>query len=365
MLPEQLEKRLLTAWKNAWDWLTAAQSKTTGAWHSETYGGLKSGSGTTTLVLYTWSQASEKQRDQITLNMQTALNFLKAGFAKRKTVAAPDGTMDFPTYGAAYLIIATKQLIALSGNHIKKLDTRALPRSSELLNYLIHSQITEKRGFKLDSPDYGGWDFLGPDDARGITTGSNVSLMAIILEALQQDDLKDIKTARQLAREWLLRNQQLTRDGGFTFTPQADSLNNKAQWHDVERQHPLSYGSATCDGLRALIAAGEPINAAPCQNAIAWLNREAIIEQVPGFLLTAEQAMWAEGLRYYYWQSLARVWHLLAADKRESLQITLAETLLTAQNAAGYWQNRSARMREDDPLLATCFALLAINRLLN
>ena len=58
----------------------------------------------------------------------------------------------------------------------------------------------------------------------------------------------------ELAKAYVLRCQQA--DGGFAFTCEPASLNNKAAYADTELTKPRSYGTATCDGVLALVACG-------------------------------------------------------------------------------------------------------------
>jgi hypothetical protein len=229
---------------------------------------------------------------------------------------------------------------------------------------LLQAQVTEGRGFAKDSPDYGGWDLLGVDDATGITTGSNVSVTLYALEAIADDDDKAAVAARELGLAWLTRAQKATADGGFPFTADAVSLNNKAQWRDAEHRQPRSYGTCTADGLQALLHCGERDSSESVGAAVRWLTEHKAVEVVPGFEDLPAELGWRDGLRYYYAQSLARVLRRLPTAVAEERAEKLAAWLLKAQ-VAGAWKSESARMREDDPLIATSFALTALAQLVN
>jgi hypothetical protein len=352
MLPQDLQTSIRTQLTQAVAWLLAQQASD-GAWHSSTYGTLKAGAGLTALAIYTLSKLPE-QTPEIREAVHKAGNFLSAGFELKRTVAAPDGTLDYPTYAAALLISAGKMFPAL---------TERLPRE-KLLQYLLAAQVTQQRGFPPDAPEYGGWDLLGRDDAHGITTGTNVSVMRFVLEALSAGDFPGVPEAKKLALVWLLKAQQTTGSGGFPFTVVADSLNNKAQWSDEQHRQPQAYGSATADGLRCLLACGLTIRDELVKQAVQWLAAHPVVEWVPGFEKMPEENSWAKGLRYYYAQALVGILPLLPPEMARTRSEQLAKILLAMQQPAGCWQNDSARMREDDPLIATNFALQALAQLL-
>ena len=94
--------------------------------------------------------------------------------------------------------------------------------------------------------------------------------------------------------------------------------------------------------------------------ALAWLVKRTGLEVVPGFETLPPEAGWQRGLRYYYYASLARALAHFAASDREVRRAALAKHIVSLQKSDGSWQNESDRMRENDPLIATPLALLAL-----
>jgi len=334
-------------------WLVAQQAAD-GGWHSKAYGQLKDGASVTALAVYAISHAREK--DKLTPEESAAVtkgfDFLRRGLAKRGTIASPDGSLDFPTYAAALWLEATLRMA--------RNDERA-----KVIDYLVGAQVCEPRGFESSSASYGGWDFLGPADAQGITTGTNVSVTCFVLEALAAEQASGgrkpteaMETALVRGKAYALRCQQP--DGGFAFTCEPASLNNKAAFLDEKLTQPRSYGSATCDGIRALVACGMKAADEPVAKALAWLVKRTGLEVVPGFETLPPEAGWQRGLRYYYYASLARALAHFAASDREVRRAALAKHIVSLQKSDGSWQNESDRMRENDPLIATPLALLAL-----
>jgi hypothetical protein len=344
------------------NWLIAQQGEA-GGWHSKTYGQLKDGAGVTALVLDALS-VSETLQVMHRAAIRKALAFLDRGLTKRGTVAGPDGSLDFPTY-AAGLWLTAQQRFSLKEPAYESWRTK-------LLEYLVQAQVTEPRGFAADSPSYGGWDFLGPGDAQGITTGTNISVTRYVVEALRGDlewqrarngsrslsEVNGMRKSLELAKAYALCCQQA--DGGFAFTCEPASLNNKAAYSDTELTKPRSYGTATCDGIRALIACGAKSDEEPVAKAMTWLAKRTSLELVPGFEGFPPEAGWDRGLRFYYYAALSRVLSLFPLADRDARRDALTKHVIGLQMDDGSWVNESDRMRENDPLIATALAIAAL-----
>ena len=335
------------------DWLVKQQSAD-GGWNSTTYGQLKDGAAVTALALSAISHADDDWRKAHRQTIERGFGFLDRGLAKRGTIASPDGTLDFPTYAAALWLMAGRRFGP---------DEQSQSRRQIVIDYLLNAQVAKARGFEPDSPSYGGWDFLGRDDARAITTGTNMSITCYVVEALagvrsQESGVRSqaIDLAMGLAKAYVLRCQQA--DGGFAFTCEPASLNNKAAYRDEKLKQPRPYGTATCDGVRALVACGLKPTDEPVAKGLTWLANRPGLEIVPGFEGLAAEFGWQRGLRYYYYASLSKV--LPHLPDRGVRTAALHEQLLSQQKPDGSWTNESDRMRENDPLVATPLALEAL-----
>jgi len=330
-------------------WLLKQQADD-GGWHSTAYGQLKGGAAVTSLVLDVLSQFPVATIKKHEAAIDRGYRFLQTGIEKRKTIAAPDGSLDFPTYASALVLTASARFAA---------KVEFASQITQLLrDYLLAAQLLEARGFAADHPSYGGWDFLGEKDARGITTGTNVSVVAHVLEALVSDKSAAADKARAAAKAWLARCQQP--DGGFAFTPEPMSLNNKAEFSDEARAKPRSYGTATVEGVRSLLALGMTAENDAVKRAVTWLSKRSELEVVPGFEALPAETDWRRGLRFYYYYGLAAILRYLPQADRLSRRQGIERILLKEQREGGSWQNESDRMRENDPLIATSFALSAL-----
>jgi hypothetical protein len=122
-----------------------------------------------------------------------------------------------------------------------------------------------------------------------------------------------------------------------------------------------SYGTATADGLLALRAAGVSEDDPRITRAIAWLKLHHQPDRVPGFSEPSQppgsgtnqrngsNQPWATGLRFYYAHAISRALPELVVD-------------LPEQSTDGSFRNAVNLVKEDDPLIATPFALYVLTR---
>jgi len=76
---------------------------------------------------------------------------------------------------------------------------------------------------------------------------------------------------------------------------------------------------------------------------------------VPGFVGEAYQR-WPQGLAFYYAASSGAAFGALGVDPGPSVTDALKRT----QRADGSWANPEKLVKEDDPLIATAFAVRAL-----
>ena len=354
----EIREQAAAALEKSLAYLAKAQAKD-GGWHSQTYGQLKGGAALTTFVLDALSHAPAEGRKKQAEAIARGYEFLRAGFARRGTIACPDGSLDHPTYGAALWLRSRRRMELVGEERVR----------GDLLSYLLGAQCAEERGFEKESPSYGGWDFLGQGDAHGVTTGTNISVTCLVLEALAEElrrepsgkQAHEIQAAVSRVVVWTNRCQQ--KEGGFCFTPEPMSLNNKAEFKDEARHEPRAYGTATCDGMRALLACGVKSDDKRVTKAAAWLAERPSLELVPGFEGLPPERGWQRGLRFYYYASLAKILPTLPAADVTSRRKALLEMLLKLQRADGSYLNESDRMRENDPLIATGLGMATLGEL--
>ena len=326
-----------------------------GAWHSEHYGPLKQGAALTTFVLYSISHVPGEIREPYDVNIERAFEFLRTGVEANGFVTNPENSHDNPIYCTAMLLVAAERL--------------SLPLEDEtrqkMIKYLVDSQLADKRGFESDHVEYGGWDNLGPDPMAGKTSGTSISITCFILESLAEVEGEEVGACKAIAEGWLTRISEKSLDGGFFFTPRVESPNNKAQWLDDKSVAPRSYGTATCDGVRALSylnIASDDERFAP---AVRWLSENTELDEVPGFENNLDESSWQDGLRYYYYSTLSKTLQHLPEASRAQRRQQLIRHVIDLQGDDGLWKNTSSRMREDDPLIASPFSIIVLGELID
>jgi len=148
-------------------------------------------------------------------------------------------------------------------------------------------------------------------------------------------------------------------DGGFFFIAN-DPVRNKAGIAGKDatgRDRYASYGSATADGIRALRACGVSEEDPRLQAARRWLERSFRADAHPGGYANDREVNRRGALLLL---RLLGSRALRSEGDDLSRRDRLAEALLGRQGADGSWVNSAVAVREDDPLVATSFAMLAL-----
>ena len=147
--------------------------------------------------------------------------------------------------------------------------------------------------------------------------------------------------------------------GGFVYFP-GDSKAGKKKLKD-ETTALRSYGSMSYAGLLSLVFADLPSDDPRVSSALHWLAENFTVQENPG--------MKHQGL-YYYYQAMAKC---LAASGHHVLEKVdgtkidwrseLGAQLVSAQKGDGSWINETSRWWENDPILVTAYAVLALEQL--
>jgi squalene-hopene/tetraprenyl-beta-curcumene cyclase len=267
--------------------------------------------------------------------VQRALDFLIRQVDEQGGIGTRES--EYPNYAAALSIRALS----------KHRSEGWKPLVDRMTKRLLSLQLAEDLGWAPEDPEYGGWDFGAAPPKKPDTLRPDISVTAFVLEALRAAGASAEHPAWSRALKFVERCRNA--DGGFFFTPHAlTSFQNKAG--AGERGGFRSYGTATCDGARALLACGVSLQDTRLQAALAWLEERRIADRVPGFPETGSER-WGEGIFYYYAFALGG----LGVHGKE-----IAQRLRSLQTANGSWENPVGLMKEDDPLIATGLALSAL-----
>jgi len=333
-----------------------------GGWHSRTYGHLKPGVATTALVLETLATIDPGHAAG---DFERAEKFLVAWQGKDGGLGSGGDWLEYPTYSTALGILA---FVKLKPNGWEK-------TIEPWVKYLTSAQHTERNGCAAGDAAYGGW---GPEGAyvNGRGRGSNISATRFALDALTQANALDMLTRFKALT--FVRSCQAG-DGGFFFSPVTAEL-NKAGGAEGRFN---AYGSATIDGVNALIlcgisgttpaisisggATGEKAmqlfvqTPEALERAYAWLDGHMRIERCPGFN-EKDTETWGKGMVLYYRQGLlTALLDRAASSPSKPAEIAAIEKIAVATLAFGrrdgIWQSLTVLMKEDDPLIGTPLAL--------
>ena len=300
-----------------------------GSWTSNTYGLLRSGHSLPPFVLNALLDAGVPKADA---RLTKALAFLVPHITEEGALGVTAG--DYPCYATALALRA-----------VVRLHDQSHPLVPRLTAWLRTQQMSPENGWAESDPAFGAWG-IGGQPRRAPNSGHvDLSMTRHVLEALAQAGIPTADEAMRNARVFVRRCRNA--DGGFFFSTVETGANKAGE----DSTGYLAYGTTTADGLICLLSTGAP-DTAP---SLAWLRRYDHPALPPGFA-TAARRRYAEGLRYYYADAAVRAFR--AAGLRRS--VPFAAMLEKAQRPDGSWSNPEVLVKEDDPLIATAFAVSAL-----
>lgn len=310
-----------------------SQQAEDGGFHSRTYGLLRSGQSLTPFVLVALLGIPESESSPRREAIGRAFSFIKANTNASGAIGLMDDTAaDYPNYATALSVCA----MVKARNH-------GYERVIEpMVAQLRGQQFSEAYGWTSLQAPYGGWGMGGsihrPPEAGHV----DLSMTRHVLEALQLSGVPASDPVMTRALIYLERSQNS--DGGFCFSPVNPEINKAGE----NGGRFASYGTATADGVLALRAAGVHNEDPRIASAITWLKDHHQPDRAPGFDEGTRQP-WGSGLRFYYAHAISRVLPHLPIE-------------LPPQATDGSFQNSVNIVKEDDPLIATTFALYVMSR---
>jgi squalene-hopene/tetraprenyl-beta-curcumene cyclase len=178
---------------------------------------------------------------------------------------------------------------------------------------------------------------------------------AIFLQLVQKQP--GTASRQPSAAEGVTEVSPLPFDGGFYFSPVVFEA-NKGRVEETPTPHWRSYATATCDGILALLAAGVPRDDERVTAAVDWLKRHTDVDYPQG-VPTDHPEPWGEAIRFYHYSVRAEVYRKLDFPAAERAK--LAAAIIKHQRSDGSFVNTaSPLMKEDDPVLCTALAVLAL-----
>ena len=322
----------------------ASRQAPDGAWRSAHYGAFRDGDALTPVVLWALAGADSPARAR-------GLGWLRRLTAVQAARAEPWTGLAYPLFTASY----SAQVFAAGGDWDRAAFWAEVASALRIRAALGWADGDPACGAWSDSPTPPGL----PDGAQPAPdmVAPNLSATLLGVQALVAAGRgAEAGAARPFVEQ--CQNFAATEagpfdDGGFIFAP-GDPVRNKAGLAGREaagRTRFRSYGSATGDGCLALRACGLAGDHPRVAAALAWLRRWGEGRW------PAARAEAREALAFYHRQALAAV--LADASDLPGLR-ALATEVIARQAGDGSWQGAAPASCEDDPVLATAFALRAL-----
>jgi squalene-hopene/tetraprenyl-beta-curcumene cyclase len=259
----------------------------------------------------------------------------------------PDGAISgdaTPTYNTALAILA-----------LHSVSPKAFKKQIEAGQKFLAGVVLDEAD-KVNPKDayYGGMSYGSLEEER-----PDLSNLQFGLEALRKTDYDPNADVWKKAQMFVTRCQNRSEsndqewagnDGGFTYRPTGN--------HGTF----ASFGSMTFAGLKSLIFSNAKKDDPRVQSAWSWIQKNYTFNEHPGrgtvtyyyYLQTAASALNAFGEPYVTDDKGRK--HLWAAD--------LIARLASLQKPDGSWVNSDGQYWEDNPLLVTSRAVIALNNAL-
>jgi hypothetical protein len=386
-----------------------SQQADDGGWHSPQYGVLRSGQALTPFVAYALLGTVDSMSSADFSRFFRVGEFILERLSKEGALGLFDPEIaEYPVYSTSYAAMAVNRLQTYRHMFGSEGDA-ALQR---MRAYLAAAQFDEASGFKPTDAAYGGWGFQHalaagrPGHMDLAHTRRALDALALPVFAKQSEQYKTkaqafLRVVQKLpqaaARPQVAAPNHATLapppslnsragdesgkssahnppgydspgfesrgyDGGFYFSPVVLDANKGREDDSSTPPFWRSYATATCDGILALLAAGVPRADERVAAAEAWLQSHTDLNYPQG-VPTEHPEPWGEAIRFYHYAVRAEAYRKLdwPADDR----LRLAATVSAKQNADGSFVNReSALMKEDDPVMCTALAVVALSNCL-
>lgn len=319
-------------------WLWDAQSEH-GHWRSTMYGPLRSGQSLTPFAL-----------EALTRVPSEAMPFPaeKAGLSLgwMKNVRSPDGALGLAGSAADYPVYASA--LALSAAH------RLNPPRVEILTAPIRRWVEGQQ--LLDGwselPAHGGFPMGGVSrPAPPIPGHVDLSMTRRAIEGLLAAGVSPDAPSMRAADAFVRRHQRP--DGAFVYSVE-DGLNKGVRIEEGASSE--GYGSATTDGILALLALGATSSDEGVSRAHAWLMEQHRVDENPG--VGRAHARFGVAMRFYYRAGAGRVFAALGGP--EDWDLALFESFREEQRENGSFQSAYVLQKEDEPVIATGLAITAL-----
>lgn len=356
-----------------------------GSWRSEQYAVMRSGQSLTPFVLHTLLSVPRNGDSKHADDIVRGLDFIRRNVDEDAAIGRADpDILEYPVYSTAYSLLC---LSKVHDDHVLLFQAPILRHGKygllrpRMASFLSSAQFHEGNGFTSTNPAYGGWGFdvaKSPGDPGHMDlahTRRALQAIAPYFNSKIPRTRTDLERAQrflavvqkrpetldiQPVPEGIERPKDIPFDGGFYFSPVVLQANKGRL--EKDGNYWRSYATATCDGILALLAAGVPKDDERVVSAAKWLREHTNIDYPQG-IPTDYPEPWGEALQFYHYAVRAEVYDAL--DFPEADKLSLAEKVAVLQRTDGSFVNeKSPLMKEDDPMLSTALAVVALSHCL-
>ena len=325
--------------------------------------------GITGMVLKSLADTPRAYREEDGPFISSAVKSLLDHQQKDGGVYVPDqGLMNYKT------CIAVLALTALDAD---RKTPRYLEQVARMRDYIAGLQCAEDSSplafdRQKHSGSYGGIGY-------GSDRRPDMSNTQLALEALKAAGLSEDSEVWKRATVFISRCQNRkasndvldgkskssSQDGGFFYHPDESKAGKETDENGVVTFS--SYGSMTYSAVKSLIYAGLKKDDPRLKAAIDWIANNWTVQENPGMATPLQPARGQTGY-FYYLAVMSRALEVLGQEEfvdGEGIAHVWAEevasALLSRQSGDGSWSNPVDRWWEGDPVLASAYALQALN----
>jgi len=347
-----------------------SQQAKDGGWHSGTYGLLVSGQALTPFILQALLDVPERIVQPPTGGVGRAFDYIRGHVNDRGVLGVHDpDLLEYPNLATSAALACLLRVGAAE-------DGAAIRRMHD---HLASEQFTEPKGFDASMLAYGGWGFGGThppgrtghmdlahtrrvmQSLRAATADDELFERAEVFLRLLQKDPAELRDHPVPPETEVAADNRPEFDGGFYFSPIVLAANKGRYELGEQSSQWRSYATATCDGVLALLAAGVSPDDERVEAATAWLQCHPRWDYPAGIPVSPDEhpEPWGDAVRFYHYAVRAETYRAL--DWPGNWREDLVDELAPRQRADGSFLNPIfPLMKEDDPLLCTALAVVAL-----
>ena len=293
---------------------------------------------------------------------------VKKGFAALMVYRKADGGFYEPTAGLPNYTTSIAIMAMVAAN-----DPKFKPDIDQAVKFLRTQQIapgdTTPKGVKIKKGEgqEGGVSY----GKHGRPDGSNQQMW---IQAMSDAGVKADDPAMQRANAFMLRLQNRKESNKADYIQEGPNDNGYIYALSESKAGPWrngrglrSYGSLTYAGFKSMLHAGMARDDPRVQGAFKWIQRYWRLDSNPNMPKLQSQ----QGLFYYYqvFAKALRMWGEAEIVDTKGVKHNWRHELIDALGKRvskdGSWTNSaSERWNEGNPVLATCFAMLALQETL-